>query len=398
MTLTRGQKHVVSAGFIAWALDAFDFFVLVFVLKDVASTFHVGLEAVAAAITITLMMRPIGALLFGGLADRYGRKPILIANIAIYSLLELATCFSQNLTTFLVLRALYGIAMGGVWGVGAALIMESIPDKVRGFISGLLQAGYPVGFLIASLVFGFTYNFIGWRGMFALGVIPIVLVFYVYYCVAESPVWQAKYTAPKVNWLKLWLENWKIVIFAIILMTAFNFFSHGTQDLYPTFLGVQHEFDTHLVSIISIITSFGAIIGSLCMGSLSSRIGKPYAIILAALVSLLIIPLWAFSHSIILLALGGFLMQVFVQGAWGVIPAYLTELSPDEIRATLPGFTYQLGNFLASGNAVLQVKIAQQYSGNYSYALAVVAALAAVVISILVLWRRKFQANIEIRI
>lgn len=394
MALTRGQKHVVSAGFIAWALDAFDFFVLVFVLKDVTNTFHVGLKAVAVAITITLMMRPIGALFFGVLADRYGRKPVLIANIALYSLIELLTCFSPNLTTFLVLRAIYGIAMGGVWGVGAALIMESIPEKVRGFISGLLQAGYPVGFLIASVVFGLLYNYLGWRGMFAVGILPLVLVFYIYYCVAESPSWQARRKMQEANWLKLWLKNWKIVMFAIILMTAFNFFSHGTQDLYPTFLEVQHGFDTHLVSIISIITSLGAIVGSLFMGSLSSRIGKPYAIALAALLSLLIIPLWAFSHSVVLLSLGGFLMQIFVQGAWGVVPAYLTELSPNEISATLPGFTYQLGNFLASGNAVLQVKIAQQYGGNYSYALTIVAALAAVGISILVLWRRKFQANI----
>jgi SHS family lactate transporter-like MFS transporter len=379
---THDQKNVVIASFLGWTLDAFDFFLLVFVLKDIAGDFHTQITDVTFAILLTLAMRPIGAFLFGRAADRYGRRPTLMIDVLCYSALEFATAFSPNLTVLLILRALYGIAMGGEWGVGASLTMETIPVHARGFVSGLLQSGYPAGYFLASIVYGLLFGSIGWRGMFMIGVVPALLVLYIRRKVPESPSWRPTETV-RGGTLAVLKSHWRLGLYAMVLMTAFNFFSHGTQDLYPTFLQVQHHLSPHAVGIIAVIYNIGAIIGGIVAGTLSERIGRRRTIVIAALLALPIIPLWAFGGSAAWLALGAFLMQVMVQGAWGVIPVHLNELSPDEARGTFPGFVYQLGNLLAAVNATLQAGLAARYGGDYGLALALVAGVVALAIALL---------------
>jgi len=380
---TSQQKHVVVASFLGWALDAFDFFLLVFVLKDIAAEFGTDISEVTLAILLTLAMRPIGAFIFGRAADRWGRRPTLMVDVLLYSILEFASGFAPSLTVLIVLRALYGVAMGGEWGVGASLTMETIPPKARGFVSGLLQSGYPTGYFMASLVYGVLFPYIGWRGMFMVGVIPALLVLYIRRNVPESPGFDQKAEATRGDTVSILKSHWKLGLYAIVLMTAFNFFSHGTQDIYPTFLQVQHKLSPHVVGIIAGIYNIGAICGGIFFGALSERFGRRRCIIMASLLSLLVIPLWAYAQSPALLAAGAFLMQFMVQGAWGVIPVHLNELSPDTARGTFPGVVYQLGNLLASVNATLQAGIATYFGGNYSFALASVAGFVAVLICVL---------------
>jgi SHS family lactate transporter-like MFS transporter len=379
---TSEQRSVVIASFLGWTLDAFDFFLLVFVLKDIAQEFNTEISDVTFAILLTLAMRPIGAFLFGRAADRWGRRPTLMVDVMLYSFIEFASGFSPNLTVLLVLRALYGVAMGGEWGVGASLTMESIPPHARGFVSGLLQSGYPTGYFVASIVYALLFPIIGWRGMFMVGVLPALLVLYIRRRVPESPSWDRAATA-RGGTLSILKSHWRLGLYAVVLMTAFNFFSHGTQDLYPTFLQVQHGLSPHTVGTIAAIYNVGAIVGGILCGSLSERIGRRRMIVISALLSLPVLPLWAFSDSPLLLALGAFLMQITVQGAWGVIPVHLNELSPDEARGTFPGFVYQLGNLLASANATIQAGIAAHFGGNYGLAMALVAGSVAVIIAVL---------------
>ena len=470
---TREQKSAVLAAYLGWMLDAFDFFLMVFVLRDIAAEFGVGIPAVAFAVVLTLALRPIGAFIFGRAADRYGRRPTLAVVILCYSTLAFASGFATSLTMLLILRALFGIAMGGEWGVGASLAMETIPAKARGLVSGILQSGYPSGYLLASLVYGLLYQYIGWRGMFMIGIAPAALAFFILRYVKESPTWKpskgkdgamnaalfsymrlltyavllfaaastyatqpalasiaiaAVFAASLYNAAKnpgMWVEffaaiamllvdyfsavepliplsmaiiynvaailagvflksHWRIGIYAVLVMTGFNFFAHGTQDLYPTFLQVQQGFSPGTVGTIAIIYNIGAILGSLTFGSLSERIGRRRAIVLAALFSLPIVPLWAFAGSPIWLAVGSFLMQFMVQAAWGVVPVHLNEMSPPDVRGTFPGFVYQLGNLLASVNATIQADFAVANGNLYSVALAMVAVASALAIALLV--------------
>jgi SHS family lactate transporter-like MFS transporter len=376
------QKKVVVASFLGWMLDAFDYFLLVFVLTDVAKEFGVEREAVAFALVLTLALRPLGAFLFGRLADRFGRRPILMFDVGLYSVLGFATAFAPNLTVFLVLRALFGVAMGGEWGIGASLTMETVRPEARGVVSGILQSGYPTGYLLASIVYAQLFDVIGWRGMFMLSLVPAVLVLYIRRHVPESPGWTPE-RARSDTVLQTLRQHWKLALYAVILMTAFNFFSHGTQDLYPSFLKDQHGFNAHTAGSVAIIYNIGAILGGWTFGIWSQRLGRRRTIVTAALLSIPVAYLWAFSTTFTMLAVGAFLMQFFVQGAWGVIPAHLNELSPANIRATFPGTVYQLGNFIASSNALIQTSIAARHGGNYSLALAGVAVGAAVVIVIL---------------
>ncbi|WP_045049809.1 MFS transporter [Rouxiella chamberiensis] len=392
---TARQRNVAIASFLSWTLDAFDFFLLVFLLSDIATSYQVDIKEVTLAILLTLAVRPIGALLFGRAAERFGRKPVLMVNILFFSFFELCTAAAPSLTVFLILRVIYGVAMGGVWGVASSLAMETIPDRSRGLMSGIFQAGYPFGYLLAGVVYGLLYSVVGWRGMFVIGAVPIFLLPFIYYKVQESPVWlAARERKESTALLPVLKTHWKLCVYLVVLMAAFNFFSHGTQDLYPTFLKVQHGFDAHTVSIIAICYNIASIIGGVTFGTLSERIGRKKAIIIAALLSLPVLPLWAFAGGSWTLGLGAFLMQFMVQGAWGVIPTYLTELVPAGTRAVLPGFVYQLGNLIASVNATLQAYIAESHGHNYGLAMAMVAGTVAIIISVLVFFGRDTQGKV----
>ncbi|MBV8245974.1 MAG: MFS transporter [Candidatus Eremiobacteraeota bacterium] len=441
--MTPAQRNTFIASYLGWTLDAFDFFLVTFVLTQLSTDFRKTVPEVAFAITVTLMLRPVGAFIFGYLGDRYGRRIPLMIDIAFFSLVELATAFSPNFTVFLILRALYGIGMGGEWGLGSALAMETMPAERRGLWSGILQEGYAMGFLLAGAAYFGVHHFYPehtWRAMFVLGVVPALLIFFIRAGVPESPVWLATRGATREPWRfqavhgyavallvagavfyftlafaphELWwglagalLLAWALFawfsgrasegerrlmplfIYAVLLMASLNFMSHGTQDLYPTFLQKQHGLDPGGVFRINTIANIGAIAGGMIVGALSQRLGRRRAIVSAAGLGILLIPLWAFSPTLPLLALGGFAIQFMVQGAWGVIPAHLNELSPVGTRGTFPGFVYQFGNFLSAGAAQLEAQFAHSSfplpggGVDYARAMAIVALVtfAAVIV------------------
>jgi SHS family lactate transporter-like MFS transporter len=389
--LTTPQRHCFLAGFLGWTMDSLDFFLLIFCVKAIGGEFRVQPSAVMGAVFMTQAFRPLGALLFGVLADRYGRRPVLMFNILSFSVIELACAFAPTLGSLLVLRALFGIAMGGEWGVGAALVFESLPKHGRGTFSGILQEGYALGSILASAAFALLFTHIGWRGLFILGAIPALLVFYVQARVEESPVWldarnkrlknaatRARSAVPIIP--PHLLEFLPTFCFLVLLMTAFMSFSHGTQDLYPTFLGVWAKLTPETVGTIGVLYGFGSIAGGITFGALSERWGRKRAIIVAALLSIPVIPLYAYGHSVYTLTMGAILMQFMVQGAWGVVPAYLTELAPGPVRATAPGLAYQLGGLMTSWNGKGQALAAERW-GNYPAVLAITVALVALVLA-----------------
>jgi SHS family lactate transporter-like MFS transporter len=389
-------KHTVTASYLAWTLDAYDFFLLTLVFKDIAAQFGTSITKVAVATMLTLACRPIGAFIFGRLADRYGRRPVLMLDIALYSLLSFLIAFTPNIEIFYVACAAFGVAMGGVWGICASLSMETIKPSARGFVSGLLQSGYPSGFLISAVIFGYLYPTIGWRGMFMVGVIPAaLLILYIYIFVPESQHFSREHARSKsASTLSILRNHGKVALFAIILMTGFNFFSHGTQDVYTTFLRVQHGFDPPTVKNVLVIANIGAIIGGLFFGSFSQSFGRRKTIILVTLLALPVIYFWSHGTTPVALALGAFLMQVCVQGAWGVVPAHLNELAPAAARGTFAGTCYQLGNLIAAVNNPLQSAIAEHTGGNYSLALAIVATCAALLIATIA-WLGPEAHNVE---
>ena len=379
-SLTKAQKSAIWASYLGWTLDAFDFFLLVFLKSAIGKEFGASDEAVSEALFLTLAARPFGAFFFGWLAEHFGRRPVLMVVILAFSAFSVASGLATSLAALLAIRAAFGFAMGGEWGIGASLAMETIPAKLRGPVSGLLQSGYPTGYFLASLVYFLLFDRIGWRGMFFVGVAPALLVFLIRIHVEESPAFVAT-QARRVNPVAEIARHWKIALYLVVLMTAFNFFSHGTQDQYPTFLQKQHHFDTHLTGTLTAIMNLGAMVGGIGFGIWSERLGRKRAIIVASLLALPVIPLWAFAATPLLLALGAFLIQVAVQGAWGIVPVHLNELSPPLARGLFPGFAYQLGNLLASRNGPFQASFAAQHGGNYALALALVAGVTAVVLA-----------------
>jgi len=383
--LTPVQRNTFIACFLGWSLDAFDFFILTFCVSAIATEFHAKISAVLEAVFLTLVFRPVGAFLFGLAADRFGRRPTLMVDIIAYSVFELSSAFAPSLKIFLITRALFGIAMGGEWGVGAALAFETLPAEGRGFFSGVLQEGYVVGNLLAALVFGKLFPIVGWRGMFVIGALPALLVIYIRTKVEESPAWlQGRVLKKAESHLgKDIRRNLGAFAFLVVLMFAFNSFSHGSQDLYPTFLTKGHQFAPPTVMLITIVGNIGALLGGILFGTWSEKIGRRRAIVIAALLAIPVIPLWAYSHTVVMLAVGGFLMQFMVQGAWGVIPAHLNELSPPEVRGTFPGLAYQLGNLLSSRNGVIQGKLVEnRYGGMYPPVLAGTVALVAALVAL----------------
>lgn len=387
--LTSGQRRTFAATFLGWTFDSLDFFLLVFCVKAIAGEFHTQPSAVLGAVFMTQAFRPLGALIFGMLADRYGRKPVLLLNILSFSVIEFACAFAPSLNVLLVLRALFGVAMGGEWGVGAALTFESLPKEGRGMFSGILQEGYALGSILASAAFGLFFHSIGWRGLFILGATPALLVLYVRARVPESPVWVASAkkrmartamgsAAPVVpHNLMAFLPTF---LFLVLLMTAFMSFSHGTQDVYPTFLAVAAKLSPETIGAIGVLYGFGSIAGGFVFGLLSEKWGRKRAIVAAALLSIPVIPLYAYGHSAVVLGTGAVLMQFMVQGAWGVVPAYLTELSPGPVRATAPGLAYQLGGLITSWNGKGQA-LAAEHWGNYPAVLAITVIVVALALA-----------------
>lgn len=398
-------RHVVIASFLGWMLDACDFFLVLFTLDNVAHGFGVSLEAVLLAPTLTLVTRPIGAFLCGRAADRYGRKPVLLATICVYSLIELLSALAPGLGVFLFLRALFGVALGGEWGVGASLMMESVPPGWRGTASGILQAGYPAGYLLASLLF-LLLPVIGWRGLFVLGSCAIFSALYIWLCVPESPDWLARQKAGAgapageraPGLLAVVRNNAMLCVFAVVLMSAFNFMSHGSQDLYPkVFLGLERGLPAPTITLMVVLYTLAAMAGGLCFGMLSQRIGRQYAIALAVCLVLPVLPLWTLPHSALWLGVGAVCMQFCVQGAWGVVPAYLNELSPASIRATFPGLAYQCGNLFAASTPLLQTGIARLCGVGLAPALMAVVgggALAVLVLTLLNARRQKAESGL----
>ena len=342
------HRPAVVAGFLGWTLDAFDFFVVVMTLTAIAKEFGRSDAEIALSITLTLAFRPVGAFIFGLLADRYGRRLPLMLDLIFYSIVEVLSGLAPSYWSFLVLRALFGIGMGGEWGVGASLVMEKVPARLRGVFSGLLQQGYAAGYLLAALCYLFVFPRWGWRPMFFIGGLPALLALYVRFQVKESEVWQRTRHHDWAGLGRAILSHWKLFFYIWVLMTMMNLVSHGTQDLYPTFLQRDWGFTPERRAILTVIASVGALTGGVLFGLYSDRIGRRRAIVLALAGALVMIPAWAFAPSLPILVLGAFGMQFMVQGAWGVIPAHITELSPDSVRGFLPGFAYQCGVALAA--------------------------------------------------
>lgn len=389
--LTGDQRNAFMASFLGWTMDAFDYFLVVLVYADIATTFHHTKTDVAFLTTATLAMRPVGALLFGLWADRVGRRVTLMVDVSFYSVIGFLCAFAPNFTVLVILRLLYGIGMGGEWGLGAALSMEKVPAERRGVFSGLLQEGYAFGYLLASVAALVVMNWLGlsWRWLFGLSIIPALISLIIRYRVKESEVWEAAQDRMRLTKTRIRdvLGNPAIVrrfVYLVLLMTAFNWMSHGTQDVYPTFLTATTDHGAGLSSLtarwIVVIYNIGAIIGGLAFGTLSQRFSRRYTIVFCAALGLPIVPLFAYSRTAAMLCLGSFLMQVFVQGAWGVIPAHLTEMSPDAIRGVYPGVTYQLGNLLAAFNLPIQERLAESHGYPFALAATIVPVLLVVAV------------------
>ena len=386
--ITPEARRAVAAAFLGWTMDAFDYFLVVLVYADIGDDFGVSLTRMAFLTTVTLLMRPIGAAIFGLWADRVGRKKVLIVDVAFYSVVGFLCAFAPNFTILLVLRLLYGIGMGGEWGLGASLAMEKVPPRRRGLVSGILQQGYAVGYLLAAVAYLAISNWTswGWRGLFAFSILPALLSLFLRTRVEESETWQEtrqNVVRSKTTFRDIIARPTVVrrFIYLIVLMTAFNWMSHGTQDIYPTFMKEGLDFSANTALYIAILYNIGAILGGTIMGALSERIGRRLVIVICAVAGLPILPLFAASHSIGMVCLGSFLMQFVVQGAWGVIPAHLTELSPAEIRGFYPGVTYQLGNCLAAFNLPIQERLA----GSHSYTFALTTTMVVVFVAVAVL-------------
>jgi len=379
--LTADQRNAILAGFLGWTLDAFDFFLVVMTLTAIAHDFGRTDRAVALSITLTLAFRPVGAFIFGLLADRYGRRIPLMIDIVFYSIVEVLSGLAPTFTTFLILRALFGIGMGGEWGVGASLVMEKVPPKWRGIVSGLLQQGYAAGYLLAAVCYLVVFPRFGWRPLFFIGGLPALLALFIRARVKESEVW---HRTREQSWSHLGRaigRHWKLYLYLTILMATMNAVSHGTQDLYPTFLQRDWGFTPQRRAALTAFSMVGALLGGTLCGLLSDRLGRRRTIVLSLAGAALVIPAWAFAPSLPVLVAGAFCMQCFVQGAWGVIPAHITELSPDSVRGFLPGFAYQCGVLLASSIAWLEAVFATTTSYHWSMAFTAgtVFALCAVV-------------------
>ena len=372
----RNQRNALLAGFLGWTLDAFDFFILVMVLDAVATEFGRTRPDIALTLTASLAMRPLGALLFGIMADRYGRRLPLMLDLIFYSVIEVLSGLAPSYTTFLILRLLFGIGMGGEWGVGASLAMESVPAKWRGVLSGVLQEGYAFGYLLAALAYFVVFPRYGWRTMFFIGGLPALLSLFVRARVKESAAWHEQRMAEWRSYVRAIVMHWRRFAYLVVLMAMMNLMSHGTQDMYPTFLQHQRQLSPQQAALVTIVAMVGAVIGGVLFGLLSDRFGRRRAMVTAALGGVLVVPLWVFAPSTLLIVAGAFVMQFMVQGAWGVIPAHLNELSPGALRGFFPGFAYQLGVLAASSITYIEAVLGEHFTYAQSMGLLAAGVLA----------------------
>jgi len=379
----RNQRNAVLAGFLGWTLDAFDFFILTFVLATVATDFNKTIPEMALTLTASLAMRPVGAIIFGLMADRYGRKGPLMITIIFYSVMEIFSGLAPNYTIFILLRLLYGIGMGGEWGVGASLVMESVSVKRRGFLSGLLQEGYALGFLLAAGAYYFVFPHFGWRAMFFIGGLPALLTLFIRSKVKETAAWKAHRTRNWKEYGNAVKKNWKLFLYLVLLMSMMNLMSHGTQDLYPTFLQQQLHYSPHTTAVITMVSMVGAILGGLLFGHLSDLYGRKKMMVTAVILAIVLIPLWLLAGGSILIAAGAFGMQFMVQGAWGIIPAHINELSPGALRGFFPGFAYQLGVLIGSGIVYFEAVLAEHVT--YATSMEILAGSVLVLAAIAIL-------------
>jgi SHS family lactate transporter-like MFS transporter len=377
----NASHHAVLAGFLGWTLDAFDFFVVVFLFDTLAKQFGVSKQQIVLTTFATLAMRPVGALLFGLLSDRYGRRIPLMANVIYFSAIELACGFAPNFTVFLVLRALFGIGMGGEWGVGASLAMEAAPTKLRGILSGVLQSGYSIGYLLAAIAARFLLPVWGWRPMFWIGALPALLALYIRTKVPESEAWKQHRAASTGQVLRVVAGQWRRFLYLVLLITFMTFLSHGTQDLYPDFLQEVHKVSAVGRANIAMVYNIGAIVGAILFGYLSQVAGRRKGMLAALALSLVVIPVWAFSGSLTMLVVGAFVMQMGVQGAWGVIPVHLNELSADAARGLMPGMAYQIG--VLFGSPTNSIEFALHHRFGYQWALAGFEIITILVLAVL---------------
>ena len=387
--------HAMGAGFLGWTLDAFDFFVVIFLFDTLAAHFHVPKRDIVLSVTLTLAMRPVGALIFGMLSDRYGRRGPLMVNVIYFATIEVMCGFAPNFTVFLILRMLFGIGMGGEWGVGASLVMEHAPVRWRGVLSGILQSGYPIGYLLAAVAARVVLPNLGWRAMFWVGGIPALLALYIRTKVPESEAWQQHRVARTIDGPRIALQNWRLSLYMIVLMFLMNCLSHGTQDLYPDFLKHGHGIAPNTVAYITMFYNVGAVVGAIIFGLLSERIGRRYSMLTALVVAVAIIPAWAFGSSLMVLAVGAFLMQVGVQGAWGIIPVHLNELSPDSVRGLLPGFTYQIGILFAASTPSIEFALRDRLG--YAWALTAFELMVMAALSLVLIFGREKRGRSFLR-
>jgi MFS transporter, SHS family, lactate transporter len=380
------QRNAVLAGFLGWTLDAFDFFILTLILDDVAHAFGRTRPQIALAITLTLAMRPIGAVVFGLMADRFGRRIPLMLNVVLYAIISVLCGLAPSYGWFIGLRMIFGVAMGGEWGVGASLALEAAPPRLRGLLSGLLQEGYAIGNLLAALAFLVVYPYFnrlypgnGWRFMFFLGGLPALLSLFIFSKVKESEAWH-EHRTDWTTYRRSLFQHWPRFLYLVLLMTMMNFMSHGTQDMYPTLLATQ-GYGRARIADITILSMIGAVIGGLVFGYYSDRSGRRRAMVSAAVSGLIVLPLWIMGISPLATIVGVFLMQFFVQGAWGVVPAHINELSPGAFRGFFPGFAYQLGVLCASSIPTLEAWLGEMFTYRQSMGgLMTIVFIAAIVV------------------
>lgn len=368
--LTITQWAMFFSGWLAWTCDAIDFFSVSLSVSALTKEFDRDTEDITQAITLTLLLRSVGAVLFGIISDRFGRKWPLVVNLIIVAILELGAGFVNDYNTFLGVRSLFGIGMGGIWGLAASTALENLPVEARGLGSGILQQGYAVGYLLAACInLGLVPDVpVGWRALFwtasgisffAAGIRALLPESEVFLRAREVERAKGNTTTNKTKvflhetWEML-KTHWLLCVYAILLMTGFNFLSHGSQDLYPTYLEDSKGFTQHQATVATIIGNCGAIVGGVIAGWVSQYIGRRLTIVIFVLLIGAFIPVWILPSTFSGLAAGAFCMQFGVQGAWGVIPIQLSEMSPPAFRATFPGVAYQLGNMVSSASSQIE--------------------------------------------